>query len=152
MNDAEFTAILNSLTEQFKHRHEFFWKQYFRIFTYQIIILISPLTLIEAGKYSELLPKELDCWFPFITGVLTLAASGVIFWQSFASEKALVLEDLRVQKVHACLKELLKSKNVDLTVKDVGKLIGPTMIDLYKYFIRGLCLVLFFGGSWLIII
>jgi len=156
----EWVAILQSLTEQFIHRHKFFWAQYFRIITYQIIILLSPLLLLKAGQISETFPENMAKYLPEITGLFLMIVSGWVgFRQSGESKKALLLEDARVRMVHKTLKKHLGAKKVtfekakDLNLEDIEKKdsVGATMIRQYEIFIKLLCGILFLVGLALIL-
>lgn len=137
-------TLINSLTDQFKHRHQFFWADYFRILIYELTMLTIPYLVLVAD--FEAFPDQTfrDDMVGFALIILGL---WVWFHHAHITECALAEEHHRVKKVHDELKRLLTKEGIDLNVPKVntGRITDMLLIQ-YRWVIRGVCIVNVFLG------
>lgn len=135
----EDMGLINNLTDQFKHRHGFYWQYYYKLVIYQVIILLTPYAF--ALNFAK---KDTMQAGPAITiFALTACISLWIYYWGVQKVTAVLSEEhIRMKVVHDRLKELLNRTKIDLSVISINdSSISDVMLTQYRFLIRGFCLI-----------
>lgn len=129
-------GLINTLTDQFKHRHTFYWQSYYKLVVYQIFILLTPYVFainLDDGKAG------IAYTILFLTLIISL---WIYYWGVQKVTAVLSEEHIRMKVVHDRLKDLLKTIRVDLSVISINESsISDVMQTQYRFLIRGLCFI-----------
>ncbi len=133
---ADKMELINSLTDQFKHRHSFYWQSYYKLVIYQVIILLTPYAFAVYLTKGE---TGIALTIFFLTIMISL---WIYFWGVQKVTAVLSEEHIRMKVVHDRLKELLNSTKIDLSVISINESsISDVMQTQYRFLIRGFCIL-----------
>ena len=128
--------LINNLTDQFKHRHSFYWQSYYKLVIYQVIILLTPYAFaINLGNSGE---------GPALTilGLTLIISCWIYYWGVQRVSAVLSEEHIRMKVVHDRLKDLLNTTKIDLSVISINESsISDVMQIQYRFLIRGFCIL-----------
>lgn len=133
---ADKMALITTLTDQFKHRHSFYWQSYYKLVIYQVIILLAPYAFaINLTKGTKGIALT-------IFALTTIISLWVYFWGVQKVTAVLSEEHIRMKVVHDRLKELLNTTKIDLSVISINESsISDVMQIQYRFLVRGFCVL-----------
>lgn len=129
------------LSDQFKHRHLYYWGTYFKLTVYFVLVLVSPYI---AFYYLESSAEKIGGLaqiggHTFLLLLTVLAFSGITLSLIKRIEQFLISEDVRLRVVHSRFKDLFRSAGISLKPEENEvKIVGNHMQILFKRFMRTL--------------
>ncbi len=133
--------LINNLSDQFKHRHAFYWQSYYKLVIYQVIILLAPYAFAMNFAKDK---AQSGLFGPgTIIFLLTVAISMWIYYWGVQRVTAVLSEEhIRMKVVHDRMKELLNKTRIDLSVISINESsISDVMLIQYRFLIRGFCVL-----------
>ncbi len=150
------------LADQFKHRHTFFWAQYFKIMTLQTAIIIAPIiaygylmapkitTPINDGMKMDMAGADNITTLGLLVISVAISAYSV-FVQTRSTEIWLAEEHHRMKQCHDEMKSILTGSGVNLNTVKINKFdLASSMLELYRYWIRLVGMTIIITASYLL--